>query len=46
MTRKRREKKEKFWKKEQKKTPLAKKSKNAKPKVKLTIPSRGKAEKK
>lgn len=52
-TQKRREKKEKFWKKtkvnkdkDQKKTTPAKKSKKAKPKVKLVIPSRGKAGKK
>jgi len=50
ITQKRREKKEKFWKKtksnknkDKKKTTPAKKSKNKKPRVKLTIPSRGKA---
>lgn len=50
-TRKRREKKEKYWEKtksnknkDQKKTTPAKKSKNTKPKVKLIIPSRGKKE--
>ena len=52
-TKKRREKKAKFWKKtnadknkNQEKTTLAKKSKKTKPKVKLVIPSRGKAGKK
>jgi len=50
ITQKRREKKDKYWKKtksikkkDQKRTTPAKKSKNKKPKVKLTIPSRGKA---
>ena len=52
-TQKRREKKDKFWKKpkvkknkDQKKTTPAKQSKKDKPKVKLVIPSRGKAGKK
>lgn len=49
-TRKRREKKEKFWKKansnekhDQKKVALSRKGKKEMPKVKLVIPSRGKS---